>query len=229
MSYNRLADFVSRSSLQEERSAETRRRLLEAAIACLNERGYTGTTTTEIAGRAGVSRGAQVHHFRHKEELVIGALEHICARRIAELEYAFEELPVGGLEFRLETLIDLMWTAFRGPSFYAWLELLVASRTEPILRVAVRETSQRLAAGIRKAFGKFLDDGRTPPERAERLARVVEIAFGRLESMALERALLDTNEPDPPDLVRSLDDLKRTAREILGSGDESRYGSRGAN
>jgi AcrR family transcriptional regulator len=222
MSYNCLASFVPRSSLQEERSAETRRRLLEAAIACLNERGYTGTTTTEIAGRAGVSRGAQVHHFRHKEELVIGALEHICERRLAELEFAFEELPVGGLEFRLETLIDLMWTAFRGPSFYAWLELLVASRTEPILRAAVRETNQRLAVGIRKAFAKFLDDGLTPPERAETLARVVEIAFGRLESMALERALLDRDEPDPPDLIRSLDDLKRTAREILGSKDESR-------
>ena len=206
---------MSRSSLQEERSAETRRRLLEAAIACLNERGYTGTTTTEIAGRAGVSRGAQVHHFRHKEELVIGALEHICARRLAELEYAFEELPVGGLEFRVETLIDLMWTAFRGPSFYAWLELLVASRTEPILRVAVRETNRRLAIGIRKAIAKFLDDGSTAPERGEKLARVVEIAFGKLESMALERALLGADEPDPPDLVRSLDDLKRTAREIL--------------
>jgi AcrR family transcriptional regulator len=222
-----LASFVPRSSLQEERSAETRRRLLEAAISCLSERGYTGTTTTEIAGRAGVSRGAQVHHFRHKEELVIGALDHICARRLAELEFAFEELPVGGLEFRLETLIDLMWAAFRGPSFYAWLELLVASRTEPILRVAVRETSQRLAIGIRKAFAKFLDDGLAPPERAERLARVVEIAFGRLESMALERALLDIDEPDPPDLIRSLADLKRTAREILGWREESRYGSRG--
>ena len=218
---------MPRSSLQEERSAETRRRLLEAAIACLNERGYTGTTTTEIAGRAGVSRGAQVHHFRHKGELVIGALEHICARRLAELEFAFEELPIGGLEFRLETLIDLMWAAFRGPSFYAWLELLVASRTEPILRVAVRETNHRLAMGIRTAFAKFLDDGLAPPDRAERLARVVEIAFGRLESMALERALLDADEPDPPDLIRSLDDLKRTAREILGSGDKSRYGSRG--
>jgi AcrR family transcriptional regulator len=217
MSYNSLASFVPRSSLQEERSAETRRRLLEAAIACLNERGYTGTTTTEIAGRAGVSRGAQVHHFRHKEELVIGALEHICERRLAELEFAFEELPIGGLEFRLETLIDLMWTAFRGPSFYAWLELLVASRTEPILRAAVRETNQRMAIGIRKAFAKFLDDGLTPPERAE-----------RLESMALERALLEIDEPDPPDLIKSLDDLKRTAREILGSKDESRYGSRGA-
>ena len=218
---------MPRSSLQEERSAETRKRLLEAAVACLNERGYTGTTTTEIAGRAGVSRGAQVHHFRHKEELVLGALEHVCARRLAELQYALEELPVGGLEFRLATLIDLMWTAFRGPSFYAWLELLVASRTDPILRVAVRETNQRLAAGIRKAFARFLDDGYTPPERAERLARVVELAFGKLESMALQRALLGADEPDPADLVAALDDLKRTAREILGAKEESRYGSRG--
>ena len=98
---------------------------------------------------------------------------------------------MAGLEFRLEALIDLMWAAFRGPSFYAWLELLVASRTEPILRGAVRETNRRLAIGMRKVFAKFLDDGLTPPERAQRLARVVEIAFGRLESMALERALLD--------------------------------------
>jgi len=208
---------MSRSSLQEERSAETRRRLLEAAVACLHERGYTGTTTTEIAGRAGVSRGAQVHHFRHKEELVVGALEHICARRLAEIEYALEELPVGGIEFRVLTLIDLMWSAFRGPSFYAWLELVVASRTEPMLRAAVRETNRRLSAGIRRAFAKFLDGGITPPERAERVARVVEIAFGKLESMALERALLNADEPDPPELTVSLEHLKQTAREILGS------------
>ena len=224
-----MTGFMSRSSLQEERSAETRRRLLEAAIACLNERGYTGTTTTEIAGRAGVSRGAQVHHFRHKEELVLGALEHICERRLAELQYAFEELPLGGLEFRLETLIDLMWSAFRGPSFYAWLELLVASRTDPLLRMAVRETNRRLAIGIRSAFAKFLDEGFTTADRAERLARMVEIAFGKLESMALERALLEADAPDPPDLLRALEDLKRTAREVLGSKEESRYGSRGAN
>jgi hypothetical protein len=69
----------------------------------------------------------------------------------------------------------------------------------------------------------------TPPQRAERIARVVEIAFGKLESMALERALLNADEPDPPDLTLALDHLKQTAREILGSLDESRYGSRGEN
>ncbi len=54
------------SVLQEERSAETRRRLLDATVACLFERGYAGTTTTELARRAGVSRGAQMHHFPKK-------------------------------------------------------------------------------------------------------------------------------------------------------------------
>ena len=166
---------------------------------------------------------------RIRKSLVIGALEHVCARRLAELEFAFEELPVGAMEFRLEALIDLMWAAFRGPSFYAWLELVVASRTEPMLRAAVRETNRKLSRGIRKAFAKFLDDGSTSPERAEKVARMVEIAFGKLESMALERALLNADEPDPPDLVRSLDELKQTAREIVGSRNESRYGSRGGN
>jgi len=205
------------SSLQGERSAETRRRLLEAAVACLNERGYTGTTTSEIAGRAGVSRGAQVHHFRHKEELVIGALEHVCALRLEELEAAIRLMPSGSLEARLEMLIDLMWSAFRGPSFYAWLELLVASRTEPMLRTAVREVSHRLSIGVRKAFAEFFDERRAVPGSAEKFERVVEIVFGKLESMGLERALLDSDDPDSPELLRSLKDLKNITREVLGT------------
>jgi len=217
------------SSLQGERSAETRRRLLEAAVACLNERGYTGTTTTEIAGRAGVSRGAQVHHFRHKEELVIGAVEHVCALRLEELEAAIRLMPSGSLEARVEMLIDLMWSAFRGPSFYAWLELLVASRTEPMLRAAVRQVSNRLSIGVRKVFAEFFDDGRAVPGSAERFERMVEIVFGKLESMGLERALLDSDDPDSPELLRSLKDLKNITREVLGTSNRSDYLSPGGN
>jgi len=48
---------------QDEKSAETRRRLLDAAILCVIERGYANTTGSEIAERAGLSRGAQLYHF----------------------------------------------------------------------------------------------------------------------------------------------------------------------
>ena len=86
------------SALQEERSAETRRRLLDATVACLFERGYAGTTTTEIATRAGVSRGAQLHHFPKKDELVVGALEHVFELRLADLSAAIAEPPSGSRE-----------------------------------------------------------------------------------------------------------------------------------
>ena len=52
---------------QDEKTAETRRRLLDAAIVCLIERGYSNTTTSEIAERAGLSRGAQLYHFPKKK------------------------------------------------------------------------------------------------------------------------------------------------------------------
>ncbi len=62
---------------QDEKTAETRRRLLDSAILCLIDRGYANTTTSEIAERAGLSRGAQLYHFPRKEELLTNAVEHL--------------------------------------------------------------------------------------------------------------------------------------------------------
>src|SRR5205085_9670279 len=66
---------------QAERRAETRGRLLDATLECLAELGYAGTTTTEVVRRAGLSRGAQVHDFPTKAELVVAAVEHLFQRR----------------------------------------------------------------------------------------------------------------------------------------------------
>src|SRR5258705_10494928 len=80
---------------QEQRSAATRARLLDATIACLDQLGYSRTTTTEIAERAGVSRGAQLHHFPTKAELVTTAVEHLFRRRDAEFRGPFRNPPGG--------------------------------------------------------------------------------------------------------------------------------------
>src|SRR3954451_937937 len=60
---------------QEERSRAMRRRLLEATIECLVDHGWSGTSTTLVSQRAGVSRGAQLHHFPTKNDLVLAAVE----------------------------------------------------------------------------------------------------------------------------------------------------------
>src|SRR5271156_2441115 len=92
---------------QDEKTAETRRRLLDAAIGCLIERGYANTTTSEIAERAGLSRGAQLYHFPKKEELLTSAVEHMC-----DLMYGEIKEGAGGLtnvDDRRAMAIDLLW------------------------------------------------------------------------------------------------------------------------
>src|SRR6266566_8365174 len=51
------------------RSAGRRSRILEAALACFNERGFTATTIEEICQRSGASVGSVYHHFGGKEGL----------------------------------------------------------------------------------------------------------------------------------------------------------------
>src|SRR4051794_34312081 len=90
-----------------ERSAETRRKLLDATIDSLVELGWAGTSTTEVVRRAGVSRGAQVHHYPTKSELVLAAVEHLLLRRVDEFAAAFT-----GLEEERRTpgaALELLW------------------------------------------------------------------------------------------------------------------------
>ena len=128
-----------RRRTQEERTAQTRHRLLEATLECLVEDGYARTTTQAIAARAGLSRGAQLHHFPTKESLVVAAVEHLAHKRHAEMREALTAAasPARGLELLADT--------FSGPLFLAALELWVASRTEPALREALEPLERRVA------------------------------------------------------------------------------------
>ncbi|WBB78831.1 TetR/AcrR family transcriptional regulator [Micromonospora sp. WMMD882] len=120
---------------QQERSRATRARLLQATVDCLVERGWSGTTTTVVAARAGVSRGAQLHHYPTRAALVTAAVAHLTERRAAELRAEAEALPAGPR--RLDRVVDMLATAFTGPLFVAALELWVAARTDPELRAAL--------------------------------------------------------------------------------------------
>lgn len=69
-------------SRQADRSAGTRQALLDATVMCLVEDGYVGTTGPAIADRAGLSRGAQLHHFGTRDQLVVAAVEHLAQMRL---------------------------------------------------------------------------------------------------------------------------------------------------
>ncbi|SCL62174.1 transcriptional regulator, TetR family [Micromonospora citrea] len=149
---------------QQERSRATKARLLEATVECLVEHGWAGTTTTVVAARAGVSRGAQLHHYPTKAALVTAAVTHLTERRAEELRTEAEALPPGPQ--RLDRVIDLLATSFTGPLFVAALELWVAARTDRELREALLPLEARVGREMHRLTVALLDvDERRPGVR----------------------------------------------------------------
>ncbi|MCW2738445.1 TetR/AcrR family transcriptional regulator [Nocardioides sp.] len=127
---------------QADRTRAMRARLLEATVELLVERGFAGTSTTLVSERAGVSRGAQLHHFPTKNDLVVAAVEHLTELRGAELTQAVAALPTG--ERRTLAVVEMLGDHFASPVFTAALELWVAARTDEALLAAVSPLEQRV-------------------------------------------------------------------------------------
>ncbi len=180
---------VARRRTQEERSAATRARLLDATLDCLAELGYARTTTTEIAERGGVSRGAQLHHFPTKAELVIEAVEHLFERRDQEFREAFARLPAGAEPAR--AAVDLLWSMVAGPTFHAWLELVVAARTDPQLKPRVTALTSRFTENVSRTFNELF----RRPEGAPPYWDIMPVmTFAFLQGLALDAMVMPARE-----------------------------------
>ncbi len=118
---------------QQERSAGTRQALLDATIECLIDLGYDNSTTAAISERAGLSRGAHLHHFQTRARLFRSTVE-VLARRVGrEFADRAKGLPQGA--GRMSAALDMLWDLYCGPLFTTVLELAVHARTDPELRV----------------------------------------------------------------------------------------------
>lgn len=139
---------------QADRSAATRGRLLDATIACLVEEGYVGTTTTAVAQRAGVSRGAQLHHYGTREKLVAAAVGHLADQRAAVLRE--QVATVADAPDRLRRTLDLLADVLSGPLYAAAVELWVAARSDPALREVLIPVEAKLAIDLRELCGEYV-------------------------------------------------------------------------
>ena len=148
---SKSAEKTTERMTQAERRRVTRGRLLDATIESLIEVGYPRTTTIEVGERSGLSRGAQLHHFPSKADLLVAAIEHLSSERAKEFETE--------LATRLEesgdpvaAMVDMLWSMFTGPLFWAVLELMVAARTDSELLERLESFERKLGSGINRAF-----------------------------------------------------------------------------
>lgn len=164
---------------QEDRSAATRRALIEAAVGSLIERGYARTTAVEICRRAAVTRGALLHHFASLADLFAATLTHVYERLLDGR--AAKQAQVSG-----EDLVGGLWEHFSRPEYKAVIELWLAARNEPELGVALLPAIARI---------RDLADPRLNPQLFQKLGKsedgiaLYRVLLEAMIGMALGRAV----------------------------------------
>ncbi len=161
---------------QEERTRAMRARLLEATVELLVEKGYAGTSTTLVSERAGVSRGAQLHHFPTKQDLVVAAVLHVTEVRGAELAAAAENLPTGPK--RTRAVLQVLGDHFTSPVFTAALELWVAARTDPALLAEVEPLEQKVGRETHRMTVDLLGADESRPGVRELVQATLDLVRG---------------------------------------------------
>jgi AcrR family transcriptional regulator len=187
---------------QEERSTATKAQILQATIDILFSEGFSAATTQFVASRAGVSRGAMLHHFPSKVNL-LGAV--VSAAHEADLAYLRDQLQTLRTPIqRLKALPRLTWNVLSGPSGIAVLEIMMGSRSDPALAAMIDPLQSRIEAESQKRIGELmLEAGMNVDAEALELSRVIVAA---IRGLAIE-TMFRQSETDVSASIRVLEKL----------------------
>ncbi|MGH1564188.1 TetR/AcrR family transcriptional regulator [Mumia sp. DW29H23] len=185
---------------RQERWMRTRSSLLDAAVRCLVRHGYVGTTLQRVQETAGVSRGALVHHYASRSELLVAAVHHVAEGQLDELGRALptvDDLRDDTPAARRARVVDLLHSFMSGPRFLAGLELWMAARTDATLRTALIPAEREVGAALQRHLtGTLIDDQGAPLARLDleellSLLRGLAITSVLRRDPAVERAVLE--------------------------------------
>jgi len=164
--FDKPAD-TGKESWQEQKSAMTRATILEAAIQCFVKDGYKNTTTSRIAEEAGVSRGAMLHHFPSRDAVIKAAVLYLQEKRLEEYKGIIADVHAttgnGVTSAVVKKAIRATWEYFNLPSFFAYHELLAASRTNAelakIFRSQQKAFERQFLETLKVIFPLWVDKG----------------------------------------------------------------------
>ncbi len=125
---------------QAHKSSNTRDQILEAAIKCIVEMGYANTTTIKIAERAGLSRGATLHHFPSRMGIIRAAVDYLHQKRLRAFRKSVAHIPKDVDHVKMA--VEFYWAHVTHPLYVAFFELSVAARYDRELRDILRPAQQ---------------------------------------------------------------------------------------
>ena len=196
---------IRKRRAQAERTAEMTAKLLNATLDLIYESGMSSASTVAIARRANVSRGAIIHHYPHKFDLITAAVDHLLeteATHIRELSAAFS-----AGEVTLDALIDEFWRVFSGRLFMITIDYLAAARTDDELRRHLGPVSLKFNRALDEIWSTFF---RLNNEEKGRIDITLNLTLCLLRGMGVQTVL---QHRDPA----YFDELIAAWKQMLGS------------
>ncbi len=202
-------------SWQAQKSAMTRDRILDAAINCFINLGYTNVTTAKVASTAGVSRGAMLHHFPSKTELIQAAVEYLHGKLLEDYTARVNKIPKSRKgASRRRAGLDAYWEYLTGDLAIAYDELCVAGRTDPELRGILQASSESFSRHVYETNAELFEEW---ADRGDRLVLAMDVTRFMMEGMARGQLTASDSERIPA----LLDYLADRLEEIFEDGDAS--------
>jgi AcrR family transcriptional regulator len=204
-------------SWQAQKSAMTRERVLTAAIDCFINEGFANITTAKVATNAGVSRGAMLHHFPSKTELIAATVEYLHDKMLADFSTRISKIPkkLEG-KARRRAGLDGYWEYLNSDLFISYHELRVASRTDPELETIIASSAQLFEDHERdsniKLFSEWADKG-------DRFMMAMDLTKFLMEGMAMSQV----TQGNKKRTERMMDYLSDRLEEIFEEGDDSAF------
>ena len=128
---------------QQKRSVSTIAELKSATVALIAERGYASITTNEIARRAGVSRGALLHHYPHKINLIVDAATDVWRDAAVHVRRLSEALCKSA--DNVDAFVDGMWNhVFREEVVKMSIDLVSAAQADVALRARIEPSLRQM-------------------------------------------------------------------------------------
>lgn len=157
--------FVKTENRNELRSARMRDKILLATLDCIHEIGFKNTSTPVVCRKAGVSRGALLHHFPTKEVLIAKAVEKLLKEEIQDLHriadaYSHHELTI-------DDFVDNLWERFSGRLFMITIDFLSSARTDKKLREAIVPVSLDFHASLNELWSRFFKHPNISPDQVQ--------------------------------------------------------------
>jgi len=190
---------------QQERSSETQRKLIQAAIELVHEHGFSRLTITDVALRAGKTSGAIQHHFASRHELVkcvVDAIYPVMNIRLDDIASA-GHTPAE----RIDRLIDAYWRIYSKPEYLVFWELVSGTRDLPEFRDYLQTLQKEIVKGAVTDLTRLFSDINLSSSRGRHLFVFLTCQLRGLAFLSLfEKA---------PELNTDLALLKKAARHLV--------------